>query len=145
VVITMSIMPPFTYPNLSPYSHRVITVIWDLQIFPCPMSEDATCPSCHLIRLVDLQPGPFTIFQPLVQGWPLTRHLRRLETSGVTSRFRLGFTWLTWSCRKGKGGRNLHFRVKVRQDMHSRVDFDLGIFMAFSPHPQQFYYMVKQL
>jgi hypothetical protein len=32
----MSIMPLFTYPNLSPYSHGVITVLWDLQIFSCP-------------------------------------------------------------------------------------------------------------
>jgi hypothetical protein len=38
----MSIMPLFTYHNLSPYSHRVITVLYDLQIFLCPMNVDAT-------------------------------------------------------------------------------------------------------
>jgi hypothetical protein len=32
----------FTYPNLSLYSHRIITVLRDLQIFLCPTNEDAT-------------------------------------------------------------------------------------------------------
>jgi hypothetical protein len=40
MIITMYVMPPFTYPNLSLYSHRVITVICDLQIFSCPTNED---------------------------------------------------------------------------------------------------------
>jgi hypothetical protein len=36
-------MPLFTYSNLSPYSHRVIIILWDLQIFSCPTNGDATC------------------------------------------------------------------------------------------------------
>jgi hypothetical protein len=43
MVIKMSVMPSFTYPNLSLYSHGVITVLYDLQIFLCPMNEDVTC------------------------------------------------------------------------------------------------------
>jgi hypothetical protein len=39
-------MPMFTYPNLSLYSHRVITVLCDLQIFLCPINEDVTCVHC---------------------------------------------------------------------------------------------------
>jgi hypothetical protein len=41
VVITMSVMPPFTYHN-----HMAITVLRDLQIFPCPMNEDAMRVHC---------------------------------------------------------------------------------------------------
>jgi hypothetical protein len=42
MVITMSIMPLFTYSNLSLHSHGVITVHRDLQIFLCPTNEGAT-------------------------------------------------------------------------------------------------------
>jgi hypothetical protein len=46
MVITMSIISPFTYPSLSLCSHGVITVLCDLQIFPCPTNEDATHVHC---------------------------------------------------------------------------------------------------
>jgi hypothetical protein len=36
MVITMSVLPPFTYLSLSLCSHGVITVLCDLQIFLCP-------------------------------------------------------------------------------------------------------------
>jgi hypothetical protein len=39
-----------------------------------------------------------------MQGRPPTRGLRRLDTSGVTSRSCLGFTWPARSCRQGEGG-----------------------------------------
>jgi hypothetical protein len=42
MIITMSVMPPFTYPSLSLCSHGVITVLYDLQIFPCPTNGDMT-------------------------------------------------------------------------------------------------------
>jgi hypothetical protein len=42
----MSIMPPFTYPNLSLCSHGFITVLCDLQMFLCPKNEEATCVHC---------------------------------------------------------------------------------------------------
>jgi hypothetical protein len=48
----MSVIPLFTYPNLSLYSHGVITVLLDLQIFPCPTIEDATC-----VHLATSSPG----------------------------------------------------------------------------------------
>jgi hypothetical protein len=41
-VITISIMPPFTYPNLSLYGHGVITVFRDLQIFLHPTNGNVT-------------------------------------------------------------------------------------------------------
>jgi hypothetical protein len=46
MVITMFILPPFTYPSLSLCSHRVITVLCDLQIFLCPTNEDVTRVPC---------------------------------------------------------------------------------------------------
>jgi hypothetical protein len=46
MVITMSVTPPFTYSNLSLYSHGVITVLCDLQIFLCPMNEGVTRVHC---------------------------------------------------------------------------------------------------
>jgi hypothetical protein len=42
MVITMSALPPFTYPNLSLNSHGVITVLCDLQIFSCLINENVT-------------------------------------------------------------------------------------------------------
>jgi hypothetical protein len=32
MIITLSVMPPFTYPSLSLASHRAITVLWHLQL-----------------------------------------------------------------------------------------------------------------
>jgi hypothetical protein len=46
MVITMSILPPFTYPNLSRRSHGVITVLCDLQIFLCLTNGNVTCVPC---------------------------------------------------------------------------------------------------
>jgi hypothetical protein len=43
MVITISILPPFTYPSLSLCSHAVIIVLCDLQIFPCPTNGNMTC------------------------------------------------------------------------------------------------------
>jgi hypothetical protein len=54
VVITMSVMSPFTYANLSLYSHQVITILCDLQIFSCPMNKGVTR-GCH-----DRTPDPHT-------------------------------------------------------------------------------------
>jgi hypothetical protein len=48
MVITMFVLPPFTYPSLSLCSHRVITVLCDLQIFSCPTNEDVTCVPCAM-------------------------------------------------------------------------------------------------
>jgi hypothetical protein len=42
MVITMSVLPPFTYPSLSLCSHKVIIVLYDLQIFPCPTNGNMT-------------------------------------------------------------------------------------------------------
>jgi hypothetical protein len=53
MVITMSVMPLFTYPNLSLYSHRVITVLYNLQIFLCPMNENVT--RVHCATLPDIR------------------------------------------------------------------------------------------
>jgi hypothetical protein len=46
MVITIFVMPLFTYPNLLLCSHVVITVLCDLQIFPFPTTEYATCVHC---------------------------------------------------------------------------------------------------
>jgi hypothetical protein len=46
MVITKYVMPPFTYPNVSLYSRRVIIVLCDLQIFLCPMNDGATHVPC---------------------------------------------------------------------------------------------------
>jgi hypothetical protein len=43
MVITISVMASLTYPNLSLHSHRVITVLRDLQIFPCATNMRVTC------------------------------------------------------------------------------------------------------
>jgi hypothetical protein len=46
MVITMSILPTFTFPNLSLRSHGVITVLYDLQIFSCPTNGNVTRVPC---------------------------------------------------------------------------------------------------
>jgi hypothetical protein len=43
MVITMFVLPPFTYPSLSLCSHRIITVLYDLQIFPFLVNENVSC------------------------------------------------------------------------------------------------------
>jgi hypothetical protein len=46
MVITISVMPLFTYPSILLCSHRVITIICDLQIFSCPSIGDVTHVHC---------------------------------------------------------------------------------------------------
>jgi hypothetical protein len=46
MVITMSVLPPFTYLNLSLRTHEVIIVLYDLQIFPCPTNGNVTRVPC---------------------------------------------------------------------------------------------------
>jgi hypothetical protein len=46
MVITMSVLPPFTYPSLSLQSHGVIIVLCDLQIFLCPTNGYVTRVPC---------------------------------------------------------------------------------------------------
>jgi hypothetical protein len=77
MVITISVMPPPTYHNLSLHSHGVITSLCDLQIFTCPMNEDAThvhyatSPDTRTSGvLMNFEPRPFPALGPLVRGWP---------------------------------------------------------------------------
>jgi hypothetical protein len=42
MVITMFVLPLFTYPSLSLHSHEIITVLYDLQIFPYPTNGNVT-------------------------------------------------------------------------------------------------------
>jgi hypothetical protein len=46
MIITISVMPRFTYPNLSLCSHGIIRVLCDLQIFLCPSNGDVTRVHC---------------------------------------------------------------------------------------------------
>jgi hypothetical protein len=46
MIITISVPSLFTYPSLSLCSHGVITVLCDLQIFPCPANGNATRVPC---------------------------------------------------------------------------------------------------
>jgi hypothetical protein len=77
MVITMSVMPPFTYPNLSLYSHKVITIICDLQIFPCPTNEDVT--RVHHNRMS----GPWT--SCAIMTFVVVLHCLEAFTPDVTS------------------------------------------------------------
>jgi hypothetical protein len=71
----MSVMSPFTYPNMSPYSHGVITVFWDLQIFSCPTNKNVT--HVHLVvspagktfgTLMTSDSAPFAVWRPPALG-----------------------------------------------------------------------------
>jgi hypothetical protein len=42
MVITMSVLSPFTYPSLSLRRHGFITVLCDSQIFMCPTNGNVT-------------------------------------------------------------------------------------------------------
>jgi hypothetical protein len=53
MVITMSALPPFTYPSLSLCSHGVIIVIYDLQIFSCLTNGNVTCVPCAVMLKTD--------------------------------------------------------------------------------------------
>jgi hypothetical protein len=53
MVITISILPPFTYPSLSLCSHGVITVLCDLQIFSYLTNGDVTCVPCAVTLLIE--------------------------------------------------------------------------------------------
>jgi hypothetical protein len=76
MVITISVMPPFTYPDLSLCSHGVITILCDLQIFLCPTNEDVT--RVHYATSLDIGTSGvlmtssrlFTTLRPPVRGWP---------------------------------------------------------------------------
>jgi hypothetical protein len=46
MIIIMFVMSPFTYPNMLLYSHGVITVLCDLQIFVSSTNEGATRVHC---------------------------------------------------------------------------------------------------
>jgi hypothetical protein len=46
MVITLSVMPPFTYPSLSLASHGAIMVIYSLLLFVCPSNDNVTRVSC---------------------------------------------------------------------------------------------------
>jgi hypothetical protein len=46
MVITMSVLPPFTYPRLSLCNHEVITIFCNLQKFLCPTNGHTTCVHC---------------------------------------------------------------------------------------------------
>jgi hypothetical protein len=132
----MFVMPPFTYPNLSPYNHRVITTLWDLQIFPCPTNEDAT--RAHLATSSNVRTSSTPMISVIVH-----RHLEASSTgmtSSVTSCLRLGSTvwmtwrqgsavWMTWSYEEVKVCCDLHYRAKVHQDPYLRVSLDFGISM----------------
>jgi hypothetical protein len=60
-------------------------------------------------------------------------------TSGATSHLRLGFIMADLILQKRvKVGDNLHFEVKVRQDLCSKVGFHFEISVAFSRLPQHF-------
>jgi hypothetical protein len=59
-IITISIMPPFIYPNLSLCTHRVITVLSDFQIFLCPTNEEATCVHCAVALEMGTPSTPMT-------------------------------------------------------------------------------------
>jgi hypothetical protein len=60
MVITISVMPPFTYPNLSLCSHEAIRVLCDLQMFPCPTNEEATCIHCAAVLEMGTSSTPMT-------------------------------------------------------------------------------------
>jgi hypothetical protein len=64
----MSVLPPFTYPNLSPRSHGVITVFCYLQIFLCPMNEDMT--RVHRVVALEME----TSGTPMTFDMALHRH-----------------------------------------------------------------------
>jgi hypothetical protein len=53
MVITISVLPPFTYPSLSLCSHGVITVLCDLQIFLCPTIGNVTCVPCAVTLKIE--------------------------------------------------------------------------------------------
>jgi hypothetical protein len=46
MIITLSIMPSFTYPSPSLTNHRAITVLYHLQLFVCPVNDSVTCVPC---------------------------------------------------------------------------------------------------
>jgi hypothetical protein len=42
MIIILSVMPPYTYPSLSLASYRAITILYNLQLFVCPMNDNTT-------------------------------------------------------------------------------------------------------
>jgi hypothetical protein len=74
VVITMSVMPPFTYPNISLCSHGVITVLCDLEIFLCPTNRDA-------MRVHRVATPSIAALRPLARKKPSARSTLMLRAS----------------------------------------------------------------
>jgi hypothetical protein len=77
----MYVMHLFTYPSQWPYSHRVIIVLWGLQIFPCPENQDMTCvhPATSSVQRTSVL-APFTVLWPSKQKGDLCH----LESSAVS-------------------------------------------------------------
>jgi hypothetical protein len=46
MIITIFVLLLFIYPSLSLFSHKIIIVIYDLQIFLCLINKNVTCVFC---------------------------------------------------------------------------------------------------
>jgi hypothetical protein len=149
MVITMSVMPPFTYPNLSLYSHKVITIVCDLQIFPCPTNEDVTrvhhnrmsdpWTSCAIMTFVVVL-HCLEVFTPdVTSGVNSLRVESPLPRCGLTSApSGLELHWTTDSAlqKSMKLCYWCSYEANLRGGSLARVRSGLGISVASGPHPQ---------
>jgi hypothetical protein len=130
MIIKIFIIPPFTYPNMSPYSYKIITVLWDLHMFLCPTNKSTTRvhlttspPERTFNTTGDLHLDPVAIGIPPAQGWPSSRPLAYAKA-------------LPWWPGPAKRG------AKVHLGLHPRVSLGFRISVAFRPYPQ---YSVLQM
>jgi hypothetical protein len=95
----------FTYPNISPYSHRVIIVLSDLQIFPCPTNDNVTC--VHLTTSSNARTSDTPMASAVVHCL--------LEASSTETTSRVGASLCEWldPAREAKVGCDPYCRAKV--------------------------------
>jgi hypothetical protein len=134
MIITMSVILLFTYPNLSLDSHGVITFIWDLQIFLCPMNKDV--PHVHRATSLSTRTSDALMIFTMVH--------RHLEASGVEVTFGTIFPCVRSPppdprlapAKDAKVCCGRHCKAKVRQDLRPRVSLGIEISVASSSHTQ---------
>jgi hypothetical protein len=144
----MSVLPLFTYPNLSLCSHGVITILHDLQIFLCPMNEEVTCVHCAAVLETGTSSTLMTFDVPLhhlevsvtkVTLGPISHHVESPLPYLVQPQLQLsrGSTMQpTFSCKNNEGVPRAMLECEGLSGLTYEGDAPMrGASAASGPHP----------
>jgi hypothetical protein len=143
--ITMSVMPPFTYPSQWSYGHDVIIVLWVLQIFLCHINQDVTRVHSAMLSVQRASVlAPFAVLRSSVWKGDI-----RCETSIALSppQCAPAFAWASRGqldpASKVKVSDNSYFRAKVCWVHTIEDELWFRISAVFYPQPQHGPYAIQ--